>query len=151
MEFFAEPHNQEVINDLLSLLRIEDFVLIETASPVTGKTVVFTGTLNLMSRGEAKARAESLGAKVAGSVSKKTDYVITGSDAGSKAKKATELGVTILTEDEWLHMIETTTAPSAEGEIEALSSAKNAANYEDTPIPEDRPSAASKSQGDFFD
>jgi DNA ligase (NAD+) len=66
---------------------------------------VFTGTLERMTRAEAKARAETLGAKVAGSVSKKTDYVVVGADAGSKAKKAADLGVTTLTEDEWLDLI----------------------------------------------
>ena len=71
-------------------------------SAVSGKTVVFTGTLVEMSRAEAKARAESLGAKVAGSVSKKTDYVVVGADAGSKAKKAEELGLTILSEQDWI-------------------------------------------------
>ena len=72
---------------------------------MAGKTVVFTGTLETMSRGEAKARAEALGAKVAGSVSKKTDYVVVGADAGSKARKAAELGVPPLEEQEWLAMI----------------------------------------------
>ncbi len=72
---------------------------------MTAKTVVFTGTLTRMSRNEAKAQAERLGAKVAGSVSKKTDYVIAGEDAGSKLDKARELGVTVLTEDEWLQLI----------------------------------------------
>jgi len=67
--------------------------------------VVFTGTLTTMTRGEAKARAEALGAKVAGSVSKKTDYVVAGSEAGSKARKAAELGVTTLSEQEWLELI----------------------------------------------
>ncbi|HSR71803.1 MAG TPA: BRCT domain-containing protein, partial [Kiloniellales bacterium] len=71
-----------------------------------GKTVVFTGSLETMTRSEAKARAESLGAKVAGSVSKKTDYVVIGADAGSKAKKAAELGVETLSEDDWLKLVE---------------------------------------------
>jgi DNA ligase (NAD+) len=75
------------------------------ASNISGKTVVFTGTLETVSRNEAKARAEALGAKVAGSVSKKTDYLVVGADAGSKAKKAAELGVATLTEEEWLKMI----------------------------------------------
>ena len=74
-------------------------------SPIAGKTVVFTGTLEKMARAEAKAQAQSLGAKVAGSVSKNTDYVVMGADAGSKATKAKELGVTILSEDEYLELI----------------------------------------------
>jgi DNA ligase (NAD+) len=72
---------------------------------VAGKTVVFTGTLERMTRGEAKALAERLGAKVAGSVSKKTDYVVAGADAGSKLAKAREAGVAVLTEEEWLALV----------------------------------------------
>ncbi len=103
--FFSEEHNQTVLADLSAALDIEPFVQAENDSPIAGRTVVFTGTLEQMSRGEAKARAESLGAKVSGSVSKKTDYVVAGPGAGSKAKKATELGVTILSEAEWLDML----------------------------------------------
>jgi DNA ligase (NAD+) len=103
--FFAEPHNQSVLDDLDGMLTIEEFAAPVTNSPIADKTVVFTGTLETMSRGEAKARAESLGAKVAGSVSNKTDYVVAGPGAGSKAKKAKDLGVTTLSEDEWLKLI----------------------------------------------
>jgi DNA ligase (NAD+) len=104
--FFAEPHNQAILDELADLLEIEAAAAPASGdSPVAGKTVVFSGTLETMSRGEAKARAEALGAKVAGSVSKKTDYVVVGADAGSKARKAAELGVTTLTEQEWLAMV----------------------------------------------
>ena len=105
--FFAEEHNRAALDDLEAQLTVEDFEAPETDadSPVAGKTVVFTGTLAEMSRGEAKARAEALGAKVAGSVSKKTDLVVVGADAGSKAKKAEELGIEMLTEAEWLALI----------------------------------------------
>ncbi|MFM2129621.1 MAG: ligase [Pseudomonadota bacterium] len=105
--FFAEPHNREVLDDLDELLDITEVKAPRaTGSPFSGKTVVFTGSLVTMGRKEAKARAEGLGAKVAGSVSKKTDYVVVGADAGSKAKKAAELGVTVLSEDEFLKMAE---------------------------------------------
>ncbi len=103
--FFAEPHNVEVLDTLEGELTVADFIAPETESPLSGKTVVFTGTLEGMSRGEAKSRAESLGARVAGSVSKKTDYVVAGPGAGSKAKKAAELGITVLSEEEWSEMI----------------------------------------------
>ena len=104
--FFAERHNRAAVDDLQSELNIRDYIPpVATGSPVEGKTVVFTGKLLRSGRDEAKARAESLGAKVAGSVSKNTDYVVAGEDAGSKLKKATELGVRILSEDEWLALI----------------------------------------------
>jgi len=103
--FFDESHNLEALGDLQSQLDIHDFIAPDVgASPVAGKTVVFTGSLETMSRGEAKVRAEAMGAKVAGSVSKKTDYVVVGSDAGSKARRAAELGVTVLTEQQWLEI-----------------------------------------------
>ncbi len=104
--FFAEEHNRAVLDDLAGFVEAEPFVApTATGSPIVDKTVVFTGTLEKMTRNEAKARAEALGAKVAGSVSKKTDYVVVGADAGSKADKARALGVNTLTEDEWLALI----------------------------------------------
>jgi DNA ligase (NAD+) len=103
--FFAEDHNRDLLDRLDGLLDIQPYEApAAVSSNVSGKTVVFTGTLEKMTRSEAKSRAEALGAKVAGSVSKKTDYVVVGADAGSKAKKAEELGVAMLTEDEWLEM-----------------------------------------------
>ncbi len=112
--FFAEDHNRKIMDDLAGdlggkvtgELTVTDFAAPATdGSPIAGKTVVFTGTLETMTRGEAKARAEALGAKVAGSVSAKTDYLVAGPGAGSKAKKAAELGVATLTEQEWLDLI----------------------------------------------
>lgn len=106
VEFYKEPRNLEVVARLLDEITPFDAEAPTAAgSPVTGKTVVFTGSLERFTRDEAKARAESLGAKVAGSVSKKTDYVVAGPGAGSKLDKATELGVAVLTEDEWLELI----------------------------------------------
>jgi DNA ligase (NAD+) len=106
LAFFGEPHNLEALDDLLREVAVEPFVAAAAASsPVTDKTVVFTGTLERMTRSEAKALAERLGAKVAGSVSKRTDYVVAGADAGSKLAKAREAGVAVLTEDEWLALI----------------------------------------------
>ncbi len=101
--FFEEPHNLEVIDALSSALTVEPYEKPSGASSsvLEGKTVVFTGTLATMSRAEAKAKAESLGAKVAGSVSSKTDYVIVGADAGSKADKARELGIAVMDEEAW--------------------------------------------------
>lgn len=106
LAFFADEHQRAILDDLKSVLTVEDYVMkADLSSPVAGKTVVFTGKLETMGRNEAKAKAESLGAKVAGSVSAKTDYVICGADAGSKRKKAEELGVTILSEQEWAALI----------------------------------------------
>jgi DNA ligase (NAD+) len=95
--FFSEQHNLETLNALEAILTITDAETAGATSPLAGKTIVFTGTLS-MARPEAKARAELLGAKVTESVSKKTDYVVIGADAGSKAAKAAELGLTILSE-----------------------------------------------------
>ena len=104
--FFAEPHNQDILDALTRELTIEDFVAPDTGnSPIAGKTVVLTGNLETMSRNEAKAGAQVLGAKVAGSVSAKTDLVIAGPGAGSKLKKAEELGVEVKTEQEYLALI----------------------------------------------
>jgi DNA ligase (NAD+) len=110
--FFAEPHNREALDALTvprgrqaPLVTVTDFDRPAGASPIAGKTVVFTGKLESMSRSEAKAQAEGLGANVAGSVSKKTDYVVVGPGAGSKQKKARELGLAVLTEQQWLELI----------------------------------------------
>ncbi|MEA1676901.1 NAD-dependent DNA ligase LigA [Nitrospirillum sp. BR 11163] len=106
MAFFREEHNRALLDRLLAQITVETYQRpTTTGSPVVGKTVVFTGTLETMGRSEAKAKAESLGAKVAGSVSAKTDYVVVGADAGSKATKARELGLTLLTEQEWVDLI----------------------------------------------
>ena len=107
VEFFQEEHNLQTIHNLLQYVTVEEYIdQTNYNSPIAGKTVVFTGTLERMARAEAKAQAQTLGAKVAGSVSKNTDYVIMGADAGSKAAKAKELGITILTEDEYLKLIQ---------------------------------------------
>lgn len=106
-DFFTESHNADALDALLvEIERVEDHVVQATVdSPVAGRTVVFTGTLQTMTRAEAKAGAEAAGAKVAGSVSARTDFVVVGADAGSKATKARELGVTVLSEEEWRSMI----------------------------------------------
>jgi DNA ligase (NAD+) len=112
LDFLAEPLNQAVLDALTrgsgreaAMLTVTDFAGPAASSPVAGRTVVFTGTLERMSRIEAKAQAEALGANVAGSVSRKTDMVIAGEGAGSKEKKARELGVTVLTEQQWLELV----------------------------------------------
>jgi DNA ligase (NAD+) len=112
LEFIAEGHNREILDGLTSavhgqppLVTVTDVEPPSAASPVAGKTVVFTGALESMSRSEAKAQAEALGANVAGAVSRKTDYVVAGPGAGSKEKKAKELGLKVLTEQQWRELI----------------------------------------------
>ena len=105
VDFFQEPHNQEIVAGLATRLMVEDMEQAAGDSPVSGKTVVFTGTLEAMTRQEAKARAESLGAKVAGSISARTDILVAGPGAGSKLKKAQELGIAVMTEEDWLALI----------------------------------------------
>jgi DNA ligase (NAD+) len=104
VEFFKEKHNREALDRLFRQIEVEPMEKARSDSAISGKTVVFTGTLEKMTRPEAKAQAERLGAKVAGSVSKKTDFVVAGPGAGSKLTEAQSLGVTVLTEDEWLAM-----------------------------------------------
>ena len=106
VEFFAEPRNVKALGQLIDELdEVKPAERPRKSSPVSDKTVVFTGSLTKFTRDEAKAVAERLGAKVAGSVSKKTDYVVAGEDAGSKLTKARELGVAVLSEDDWLELI----------------------------------------------
>jgi DNA ligase (NAD+) len=100
--YFAEDHNRAIVQNLVAQLTIEDAERPRSDTAVAGKTVVFTGSLERMTREEAKAQAEALGAKVSSSVSKKTDIVVAGPGAGSKLKTAAELGLTVMTEDEWL-------------------------------------------------
>ncbi|MCI4588900.1 NAD-dependent DNA ligase LigA [Sphingobium sp. BYY-5] len=104
-DFFHEPHNVEAWDDLLSEVSPPDYVVAITVSAVTGKTVVFTGKLETMSRDEAKAQAERLGAKAAGSVSAKTDLVVAGPGAGTKLKQATALGIEVITEEVWAEIV----------------------------------------------
>ena len=103
--YFGEKHNRDIVERLTKQVKILDAEKPKKDSAVAGKTVVFTGSLEKMTRDEAKATAERLGAKAAGSVSKKTDYVVAGPGAGSKLAEAKKHGVTVLTEDEWLKLI----------------------------------------------
>lgn len=106
VEFFAEEHNRQVLDALLAeVTPLDEERIGDVSSPVSGKTVVFTGSLEKMSRDEAKAMAEKLGAKVAGSVSKKTDLVVAGPGAGSKLKLASELGIEVIDEDGWFALV----------------------------------------------
>jgi DNA ligase (NAD+) len=103
--YFGEKHNRGIVERLTAQLKILDAEKPASDSAVAGKTVVFTGSLEKMTRDEAKAMAERLGAKVAGSVSQKTDYVVAGPGAGSKLGKAKDLGVAVLSEDEWFDLV----------------------------------------------
>ncbi len=106
-DFFDEKHNRSALEHLLKEVKVQKVAAPKVSgSPVAGKTIVFTGTLEKMTRPEAKARAESLGAKVAGSVSKKTDLVVAGPGAGSKLAEAEKHGVKVIDEDAWLKLID---------------------------------------------
>jgi DNA ligase (NAD+) len=105
VDFFHEEHNREALDDLLSEVRPKPFVTDVKQTEWTGKTIVFTGSLETMSRDEAKAQAERLGARAAGSVSAKTDLVVAGPGAGSKLKKAEELGIRVINEAEWAKIV----------------------------------------------
>ncbi|MEP9379603.1 NAD-dependent DNA ligase LigA [Aquabacter sp. CN5-332] len=105
VDFFDEPHNRDALAALLKEVEPQPLEAVASGSPVSGKTVVFTGSLEKMTRDEAKAMAERLGAKVAGSVSAKTDIVVAGPGAGSKLEKARSLNVQVITEDEWFELV----------------------------------------------
>src|SRR5690606_37304345 len=106
VEFFAEEHNIPALDALLEEVTPTDEEPVgDVSSPVSGKTVVFTGSLERMSRDEAKAMAERFGAKVSGSVSKKTDLVVAGPGAGSKLKQANDLGIEVIDEDQWFERV----------------------------------------------
>ena len=105
VDFFHEPHNRDAWNDLLGEVRPIPYISTVRASAVTGKTIVFTGSLETMSRDEAKSQAETLGARTAGSVSAKTDLVVYGPGAGSKLKKAAELGIEVMDEAGWAAIV----------------------------------------------
>jgi len=107
VQFFAEPHNLAVVDALLNEVMPTALETVQTNTAVAGKTVVFTGALEKFTREEAKATAERLGAKVAGSVSKKTDLLIAGPGAGSKLKDAEKHGVKVISETDWLALIAT--------------------------------------------
>ena len=110
-DFFHEAHNRTVWDDLLAAVAPPPFVVETRESSVSGKTIVFTGTLETMSRDEAKAQAEMLGARVAGSVSAKTGLVVAGANAGSKLKKAAELGIDVIDEAAWAAIVAAARTP----------------------------------------
>jgi DNA ligase (NAD+) len=104
-DYFGEEHNRKLVERLVDQVTILDAEKPKTDTAVAGKTVVFTGSLEKMTRDEAKAMAERLGAKVSGSVSKKTDYVVAGPGAGSKLAEAKKHNVAVLTEDDWFKLV----------------------------------------------
>ena len=104
-EFFGDQVNCQIVEKLKNIVRIADYLATEKETALAGKTIIFTGSLSQMTRSEAKAKAEILGMKVLSSISKNTDYVVVGDDAGSKLTKAQELGLQILSEDKWLSMV----------------------------------------------
>ena len=104
-EFFLDSSNCIIIKQLSEILNISDYIANEKETALSGKTIIFTGSLTKMTRSEAKAKAENMGMKVLSSVSKNTDYIVVGEDAGSKLAKARELGLKILSEDEWVGML----------------------------------------------
>jgi len=104
-DFFHEEHNVAAWDDLLSQVSPPPYVVETRASAVSGKTIVFTGKLETMSRDEAKAQAEALGARAAGSVSASTDLIVAGPGAGSKLKKAAELGIDVIDEAGWAQIV----------------------------------------------
>jgi len=105
MDYFADSLNYKMFDDVVHCLDIQDEIVLSSNSILANKTVIFTGSLEKMTRSEAKKKAEDLGMKVVGAISKKTDFVISGTEAGSKLKKAQELGLKILNEEEWLNLI----------------------------------------------
>jgi DNA ligase (NAD+) len=105
LDYFRDSRNLNMVLDLKAELQIEDAIAKNSDSKFSGKSIIFTGTLEKMTRAEAKKKAEDLGMKVVGSVSSKTDFVVAGSEAGSKLKKAQELSLKILNEEEWLELI----------------------------------------------
>ena len=105
LDYFRDERNLKMLLDLEKQLQVEDAKQINSNSKLAGKSVIFTGTLEKMTRAEAKKKAEDLGMKVVGSVSSKTDFVVAGAEAGSKLKKAAELNLKVLNEDEWLELL----------------------------------------------
>jgi DNA ligase (NAD+) len=106
LDYFRDNRNLKMVLDLTPQLKISDAIVKNSESKFSGKSIIFTGSLINMSRSEAKKKAEDLGLKVVGSISSKTDFVVAGIDAGSKLKKANELGLKVLNQEEWFKMSE---------------------------------------------